>query len=300
VRGTITEADWVSATKTNLEVVSRTPTRFSNVIPINISKVSLEEIQFTQIAPYTATLAHECDENQDEAILYEDGIPLPNDQWQFNSATEVEIISGFVLGAVYTIDYNRLTRIETIPIDLVVPPNNGNEVWFADYVIWNRHLSTISQIRESSSIFFNAAFEATLSRRSDESKLNSVLTEDTGVNKRTVPSNAWDYIDSLTVRINSAEYNPEAIYNLEYNQQLTDPIRAISVLSEIRSANSVFSLSSEPYYEFAINDIIDSSKRYHQIRLTFFNITDVRDLRVFSAIVKGLNMSGVGSPPPGF
>jgi len=300
VRGTITEADWVSANKTNLEVISRTPTRFSNVVPINITKVNLEEVQFSQVPSYIATLAFECDENQDESILYENGIPLPNNQWQFNSSTEVEITLGFVPGATYTIDYNRLTRIETTPIDLVVPPNNGNEVWFADYVVWNRQLSTVTQIRETSSIFFDAAFEATLPRRSDKSKINSILTEDTGVNKRIVPANAWSYKDSLTIKINSNEYNPEAIYNIEYNQQLTDPIRAISVLSEIRSANSVFSLMSEPYYEFNINDIIDSSKRYHQIRLTFFNITDIRDLKVFSAVVKGLNMSGAGSPPPGF
>lgn len=300
VRGSIDEAEWLGATITNLEIISRSPTRFSYLKPIRISKQEDEELQFTQISPYIASLLFDSDQDQDNTILYEDGIPLPNDQWQFNTVSEVEIISGFVPGAIYTIEYQLLTQLETTPIDLDTPPNNGNETWFADYVIWNRHVSDISSIKEVSSIFFNAAFEATLPRRSDQNKLQSILTEDIGTTKRVIPLSAWNYIDSSSIKIDGNQYNPAAIYNLEYNQQLVDPARAIEVLSEIRSANTAFSLSTATYYEFNINDCIDGSKRFHQIRLTFKNITDIRDLRVHSAIVKGLNMLGAGSPPPGF
>lgn len=200
----------------------------------------------------------------------------------------------------YTVDYHRLTRIETQAIDLDTPSNNGNETWFADYVVWNRHISSVSAIRERNSIFFNVAFEATLPRRSDASKLDSILTEDIGTTQRIVPSNTWSYKDFLTVKMDGDQYNPDAVYNLEYNQQLTDPVRSVGVVAEIRSANTAFSLGTSTYYPFDINDSVDGSKRFHQIRLTFTNIVDVRDLRVYSALVKGLNMTGAGSPPPGF
>lgn len=300
VRGVIDEAEWVSAIISNLEVVSRFPTRFSYVKPISPTKVDAEEVFFTQSAPYIANILHFSDENQDESILYEDGVPLPNDQWVFNTQTEIEIISGFVPGISYTFDYSRLTRIETPPIDLETPPNNGNDTWFADYMVWNRHISSVAVVREKTSIFFNTAFSATLPRRSDASKFDSVLTEDSGTTQRIVPANTWSYTDFLTIKLDGDQYNPDAIYNLEYNQQLTDPIRATDIVAEIRSANTAYSLNSATYFPFDINSSVDGSKRFHQIRLTFTHITDVRDLRVHSAVIKGLNMTGVGSPPPGF
>jgi len=300
VRGFVDEAEWLGATLTNLEIESRSPTRFSYLKPVRISQQENEELQFTQVAPYVANLFFYCDQDQDRAILYQNGIPLPNNQWQFNTASEIEVLSGFVPGATYTIEYQLLTRMETGPIDLSTPPNNGNETWFADYVVWNRHTSDVSSIREVSSIFFNAAFESTLPRRSDQDKLKSVLTEDIGTAKRVVPLSAWIYVDSSTIRLDGNQYNPAAIYNIEYNQQLVDPARAVSIISEVRSANTAFSLSAATYFEFDINSCIDGSKRFHQIRLTFKNISDIRDLRVHSAVVKGLNMTGVGSPPPGF
>jgi hypothetical protein len=139
-----------------------------------------------------------------------------------------------------------------------------------------------------------------LPRRSDASKLDSILTEDVGTTKRIVPTSSWSYVDTSTVRLDGSIYNPDAVYNLEYNQQLTDPARAASIVSEIRSANTAFSLNVATYFPFEINSSVDGSKRFHQLRLTFTNIVDVRDLRVYSAIVKGLNMTGAGSPPPGF
>ena len=301
VRGAVTESDWLASILVNFSVVPRNPTRFSFIQPVTPSLIVDEELTtISQIPPHTVNLFFLSDQNQDNTILYENGIPVPNDQWQFNTNLEIEVISGFVPGALYTIDYNRLTQVETPPIDLESPPNNGNDTWFADFVVWNRHLNDISTVRESISIFFDAAFNATLTRRSDRNKLQTILTEESGTTRRVIPQSAWRYVDSLTINIDGNQFNPNALYSLTYNQRFTDPSRVVGVVAEIRSADTAFSLSVATYVPVDINKCVDGSKRFHQMRLTFTNIVDIRDLRVHSAVVKGLNLSGPGSPPPGF
>lgn len=300
VRGIFNRADWFGVSLTNLEVVEGVPDKFSYVRPINISLILDEALTFTTISPFTAVLAFDSDQDQTSAILYEDDIPVPNDQWQFNDVTEVEVISGFNSSAIYTIEYNRLTRIEITPIDIVVPTNNEHDTWFVDYVAWNRGTSGLNVLREAISILFDANFIASLPRRSDLNKFASVLVEDNGITRRTIPQSAWEYINSSQVRIDGNEFNVDSIYTFEYNQQLVDPSRAVTITPEMRSAATQFGLSSVSYNSFNINDAIDSSLRFHQVRMTFSNIIDVRDLKVYSIVLKGLNMTGTGSPPPGF
>jgi hypothetical protein len=269
------------------------------VRPSRISQVTGEILTFVA---FKATLLVISNQNESNAILFEDGIPVPNNQWQFNNATEIEITSGFNPIAVYTFNYHALIRLETGSIDLLVPDNNGNETWFTDYVAWNRHRSDIFTIRETTSIIFDTAFKAILPRRSDQNKLQTVITEDTGITKRTIPQASFSYIDSLTVRINNTEFNPDAIYSIEYNQRITDPSRVVGILAEVKSAASVFSLTTATYVPFGIklgDNCVNGSLRFHQMRITLSNVLNISDARIHSTVLKGLNMSGVGSPPPG-
>ena len=71
------------------------------------------------------------------------------------------------------------------------------------------------------------------------------------------------------------------------------------MVAEIRSANSVFSLTSASYAPFNIDDCVDATKRYHQIRLTFKDVTDIRDLRVHSVTLRGLYLNNPSLAPPG-
>jgi hypothetical protein len=299
VRGVFTEAEFLSCALTNMEIIGRNPTKYSYAKPNRISAVEGEQIIFSTPSPHKASLAIISDQDQTQAVLYEDGIPVPNDQWQFNTATEIEVISGFNSSAVYIIDYQALIQIESIIIDIESPTNNGNETWFADYLAWNRHASEIDVVRDTTAVIFNAAFNAILPRRSDGNKLRSVLIEDTGISQRTIPQSAWRYLDTLTVNMDGSEFNPNALYSFEYNQQIVDPNRVVNIVAEIKSATSVFSLGSAAYNQFDLNAGIDGTLRYHQIRLTLSGVIDLRDIRIHSMVLKGLNLTGSGSPPPG-
>jgi hypothetical protein len=292
VRGTITDLDWNNASLTNMEIVARTPRRFSFIKP-SIINFQDEILTFSSGAPYKATLSIISDQNQNNAFLYEDDIPVPQNEWQFNTNTEIEVTTGFNVNAIYRFEYQALIQVETQPIDIVVPSDNGNDTWLADYVAWNRHTTSASILRNEISIIFDANLRAILPQRSDINKLQSVLVENTGINRRIIPQQAWDYIDSLNIRISGAEFNVNAIYTFEYNQQITTIDRAAIISAEIRSASSIFSLSSATYNEFLIyeNNAVDSSLRYHQIKLTISNISTLDDVRIHSATLRGLRLN---------
>ena len=291
VRGSVTDLDWNLDTLTNIEVIARVPRRLSYIKPLIINFQD-ETVSFSTVT-FKAALSEESDQNQNTALLFEDEVPVPQDEWQFNSAIEIEIVSGFNASAIYRFEYQALIRVETQPIDLLVPDNNSNDTWFADYVVWNRHDTIAGVLRDDITLNFNNNLSATLIRRSDADKLQSVLTENTGITTRIVPQQNWNYIDSLNVRISGAEFNTNSIYTLTYNQQIPTINRVATILAEIRGASTIFSLSSAVYAEFNnfTTTAINSSLRYHQIRLTVSNVGDLRDVRIHSAVLKGLRLS---------
>jgi len=283
---------WSGASLVNMQLITRSPTRFNHVVPTLPNMIYGEILTFTGSPPYQANLAHTSDSDQTVMILYENGVPVPQDQWQVNSSTQIQVNTGFNTSAVYTLDYQLLIMATSPVIDLV-GAGSSSTYWFADVVVWNRHTSDITTYRENISIIFGADFTATLSQRSDQNKLLSVLTEDTGITKRTIPTINWDYIDSNNIRINGSEFNANAIYTFEYNARILDLFRAATITREIRSGATNPPVTA--YTAFDINDMIDSTLRYHQIRVKITNIKDVRDVRIHSMVLKGLVF-----PSPGF
>lgn len=293
VRGPVTDIDWGLTNIINMDIVSRVPRRFSYIKP-NIISQQNEILVVATTPPYLATLSIDSTQDQDTSILYEDDIPVPNDQWQYNTSTQIQIISGFNINAIYRLEYQALIMMETAPIDIQIPSPNGNDTWYADYMVWNRHDVNATSFRNEVAITFNVDLSAILPLRSDTNKLQSVLTENTGITKRIIPQQAWDYIDSTSIKINSSEYNASSIYTFTYNQQIPTINRVVSIISEIRSAVSIFGLSTAIYTPFNINDAIDINYRYHQIRLTLLNITNINDVRIHSATLRGLRLN---TPP---
>jgi hypothetical protein len=97
-----------------------------------------ETLAFAGVPPHTASLLYESDQYQDEAVLFEDGIPFPNDLWQFNTSNQIQIINpaDFNPSAVYTINYNPIFQITTPLLDL--GSLFQDYMWLADYMLWDR------------------------------------------------------------------------------------------------------------------------------------------------------------------
>jgi len=286
VVGYFTSEDWNMATLNNMTVVTRTPDRFSNVVPIMSNLVKGDELQSSTGDQYKLTYLS--DQNQSNSTLYNNGIPLTNDMWSFVDGQTILITGSFDSTLSVTMDYHILTQAETGVLDLSTFSSN---IWFADYVLWNRHLSGIETVTQTIQLNFSNTYTATLPRRSDMDQISSNLIADNGITQRTIPFASWRYVDSLTVNIDAAQYDPTAIYSFTYNQRITDPSRVVSVTAEIRNAATVTDLATATYVPFNINDTVDTVNKYYQIRLTFDNITDVRDIRLSSACIKGLTLA---------
>lgn len=299
LRGAFDEAELFAGTLTNVALQVRTPARRSHIAPSRISRVEGESLSFPDpaVAPYTATLAVTSDQDQAAAVMYENGIPFPNDLWQFNDATEVEITSAFDETAEYTIDYQALIQFESAAIDL--SGTFSDYVWYVDYHAWTRYEpEQVSVSRTAQAVFDPRTFRARLRDRSDRDKTATTLTENNGLDVRTVPTAGYRYVDNRTIQIASDEFNEDAVYFLKYNALRISPSQVPTVVVEYRRATTPVLLAAASYATIAKDDVLPAVGRYLQLRISVSTVVDVRDFRLTSVSAKGLGLIGAGLTVP--
>jgi hypothetical protein len=150
----------------------------------------------------------------------------------------------------------------------------------------------------SAGIVFDTLGLGILTDRSNGDKSTSTLIEDTGLVRRIIPSSQWSYINNTTVQISNDIFNPGAIYELTYTGTFSQEVLVPSVSVQIRSATTSVGVASASYVDFTPNTVIDNTFRYHQIRAFIRDVTDVRDIRLQSLLLKGLNAFGTGGTIP--
>lgn len=292
--GVFTEDDWITGVATNLELVLRTPPRFSHMKPTVVSDTT-QVVQFPASPSYTATLTIKSDQNMLTSVLLQDGVPLTQDQWQYNNANTIEILTTPISVSVYELQYQALIRFETTTIDLTSAYTNY--VWFADFHTWLRPEIKPFLSSVNTGIQFDATGAASLSERSTQDQSAASLIEDTGLSTRVIPSSQWRFVDAKTIQIDLNVFNTNGLYEFQYEAETNFPSTDAMAKVELRSASSPGALTSATYAEVQHNQPVDQF-RYHQIRVTLSNIRDLRDARVQSLLLKGLNMFGVGGTVP--
>jgi len=299
LKGAFTEVELLGATVTNMSLAIRTPERRSFLEPSRISQVTGETMEWPDppVAPYVAALAVESNEDQTAAQLYEDGVLVPNDRWQFNSSTEIEVTAGFNSGAVYLLDYQALIRAQSAIIDLGAL--YSNYVWYVDLHAWTRYEPTLVTIERTSQAVFNQQTRrATLMDASDQDKTTTVLTENNGLVVRTVPSSGYRYLDNKTVQINPDQFKPTAVYTLTFQALRVDAISVPTVTIEYRRAATPAALLLASFAGIDKDEVLPAAGRWLQYRVSFDGIVDIRDVRLSSMSAKGLNLFGVGGSLP--
>lgn len=299
LRGSFSEIELLAGVATNMLLTVRTPARRSFMKPSRVSLVSGEALTFPvpPVPPFTATLAIESNEDQNEALLFEDGVLVPNDRWQFNSSTEVEVTSGYNSGASYAIDYQALIRYESPVIDLMA--TFGDYVWYADAHDWSRREPTLAIVQRTVQVDFNQqTLLAGLADRSDLDRSATTLVENNGLSVRTVPVSGYRYIDSRTVQIDSNQFKTSALYFLTFNSLRVSPVLVPDLTIEYRRAASIIALLAETYVEIQKDAVLPATGRYLQYRCTVNNILDLRDFRLYSVSARGLNLFGTSGTVP--
>lgn len=232
------------------------------------------------------SLLYQSDLGLDDIVVYEDGVPVTHDLLEFLDASTVKINNSDP-NRVYTVDYNILTRFESQPLSL--PTNFSDYVWYSDFHRYDRLTFVPNSGRISVGVQFGFNFIATLSERADLDATQAILVSDDGFVTRNVPSDAWSFIDPTTIQIDSNIFNPAALYMFTYNTNFINPTPYCSMVVEIRWADSSGGLATAIYAPCEINQIINS-KQWFQMRATITDIQDPDDIKLYSLLVKGLNV----------
>jgi hypothetical protein len=147
-------------------------------------------------------------------------------------------------------------------------------------------------------IQFDANGVAALAERSNGDKTTSKLTEDTGLSSRAIPTSQWRFLDSGSIQLDLDIFNSNGVYEFQYIAEANHPSMAVTVLVELKSATTSPGLTSAVYSEVKCNQVVDGAMRYHKMRVTLSNVKDLRDIRMQSLLLKGLNMFGISGVVP--
>lgn len=295
VKGVFTDGNFISGTRTNLDLNLRTPARFTHLVP-SVTSDQSEEVAISFAAPYLATLSVESDQDQSKATLFEDGVPLHKDEWSFTNATTIEKTTAPVLGAVYEFRYNALIRFQSAIIDLGA--SFADYMWAADSHVFSRVEIAPIEVSVDVGVQFDGEGIAVLPDKSNGDQLTASLIEDTGISKNVVPTAQWSFVDTQRIRINQSVFNSNALYTIKYVAVVNHPEPQADVKMEIRSGATSGDVSAASWSEFKPNQVVDGSKRYHQLRVTISNVRDTRDVRIQSLLLKGLGLFGTGLTVP--
>lgn len=231
--GCITEADFSAATLSNLEIASADPFAYSYAYP---SGLPIEgETLTVDPALYTASLAYECDEDQANAVLCGDGLPIPNTDntgalnWWFNSSTQIEMTSAtYALANTFTIDYNLLYQITTEMMN--VNPYEDVYAWWADYTLWDRRDSTEGEYLTTVPVYF--------STDTGRAYLDNPSTMDTTVAKLyyqnaneqvEVAKRYWRFISDTIIAADSSQLISGAQFFLTHTEKRTYEVSSLSI-----------------------------------------------------------------------
>lgn len=302
IKGCVSEGDFIMTGAINLELSTIDPFRFAYLYPSR-GPVSGESLTFAGVAPHLATLGFNSDQDQVDAILYENGLPVSNDSWFFTASNQVRIydltelptaISPFNPLATYTIDYKLLYQFTTPYIDLVAA-KYLDYAWFADYYMWDRMDSVQNAYATTVPLSFNANNgRAYLTQESTQDSSISKLFVQNGTEYKEIPQRYWRFRNNLTVELDIAYIISGAQYYLEHEESRVYEESNLSITFEHRSGvNSLAcSVASWNTIERNENVMVYNGHVIHQLRLSVGGIRDLRDFRIRSLVLKGLHIHG--------
>lgn len=304
LRGSITEGDFSSCTLENLDIHPSSPFRYSYLLP-TLLPVEGEVLTFSASAPYVAALLYNSDQDQTKAMLFEDGILVPDDQWWFNSEAEIQVATAYYnSSAAYTFNYNPLYRVTTPLLDLGALTFQ-DYVWMADYMLWDRMEHNVIGRIVTVPLFFNLdTGRAILFHRSSMDMALSKLYIEEETGRREISTANWRFIDPTTVEMDASQFVSGAVYHLEHEEIRMYRQSELNILFEHRSGIDSTACLAASWNTVERNENVDvnqspSGHLIHQLRLSVSNIRDLRDFRIRSLVLKGLHMFGANPDIPG-
>jgi len=133
----------------------------------------------------------------------------------------------------------------------------------------------------------------------DADQNTATLTADNGISVTTVADANWSFVDQSTVSINPSVFDANSLYTLEYASVFSRFERQPRFTLELRSAATAPDVLTATYATVEINDPIDNTLQFHQLRLQLYDVTNTDDVRVHSLGVRGIRAFGATPNAPG-
>jgi len=307
VRGVYDEADWLSATVTNMDIEPGVPGRLTFARPNITSRVSDELSPSpigTALLSTDSTFLGPYPQDPDNTVrLDADGVPqgvgvdatmsLP---FVFTDANQIDI-NAVDLNKVYTFEYDRFIGLETPIIDLGA--DRGNYIWLVDSYIAQRTTNTLGEREVTQEVTFNASLQARLNIPANQNITQTTLVRDNGITEEAVPQANVSFIDRRTIQLSDADFDANSLYSFTYISLFNQFGLAPRFRIEVRSAPTASGVATAPYNEAEVNDPIDPDDQFFQLRLTLFGVEGPDDVRVHSLGLKGIQVAGAGANAPG-
>jgi len=163
--------------------------------------------------------------------------------------------------------------------------------WFVDLAMYQRVEAVEKTRLVTRQIQFDATKTAFLPLRTDLDRTVSTLTADNGTTKTIVPTSEWRYKNSQEVSIEHNTFDGDSIYTLTYNSRVATHTPPTNVVIEWRAHANAATLLTESWVTVDRDQIVDWTKRYHQLRVRISGITDTRDLRIHGLGLRGLDLT---------
>jgi hypothetical protein len=231
--GAVTEADFAASTLVNLTIQPADPFMMSYVFPSALPVTG--EVLTINSVTLRAPLALASDQDTHEACLFMDSLPVPNTtvlgvpNWWFNNSQEVEIDpSIWSSSSTYSIDYNLLYRITTIPF--TTNPYELDYVWLADYTLFDRKDTIEGEYLNTVPVFFNAdTGQAFLDRKSTMDKSVAKLYMQDTREQREIAQRYWRFLSSSVVEIDSSQLVTGAQFFLTHEESRSYEVSHLDV-----------------------------------------------------------------------
>lgn len=292
--GAFTDVDFVAGTSTNLTVVPLSPAKFSYLKP-NQSSISTETVIFNPTGPFVYTLPLLATQNMLRSILTENGVPVTQDLWRYNSSTEIELLYTPLGAATYTFEYEVLHQFTTATLDLTASAN-VDRIYYFDYHVAERPENVLVEKLVTVPLSFDGAGLATLPEPSNRSKDGTTMIEDLGLLRaNTISSSEWDFIDTKTIRINVSRLRSDALYTFTYASVSSHPNSDVEVKLEYRTGITPLALSSALYTEVTRGQLFYGS-RYVQLRISIAGIRDINDAKIMALCLRQLSTLAGSTP----
>jgi hypothetical protein len=249
-------------------------------------------------------------------------IPLPDrpdedlvQPWEFTAANQVRVNAPyFSATAQYVLDYEVPMQVTTQPFQLeTLSSNSANYLWLVDCALTRRYDCTETAHPREEQITLDANLEAQLRFRADVAQ-NATLERDNGREVEVLSPDEWEFLDSSRVRLQDSAFVVDAIYVLKYMGRTLNVEAPVEFDVEYRIGDSSETVELATWQPVTNNQVVspvfgapgpgvnvaeNHVMPWHQLRVTFKNVTDVRDFQLYGLGLKGIRLFQASSVEPG-